>query len=76
MTSNADRLVDDYLKRLDRELGDLPRARRRELAEEIAGHIAEARASLPVKARPRFGICSSGWEIRRRSQRKLKSGPG
>jgi hypothetical protein len=50
MTSNADRLVDDYLKRLDRELGNLPRARRRELAEEIAGHIAEARASLPVES--------------------------
>jgi hypothetical protein len=49
MTSNADRLVDDYLTRLDRALGDLPRQRRRELTEEIAGHIVEARADLPVE---------------------------
>lgn len=28
MTSTADRLVDDYLKRLNRELADLPRGRR------------------------------------------------
>jgi hypothetical protein len=37
-------LVDDYLRRLERELADLPRARRREVVEEIAGHIEEARA--------------------------------
>jgi uncharacterized membrane protein len=46
MTTPADRLVEDYLERLDRELGDLPRERRRELAEELSGHIAEARADL------------------------------
>jgi uncharacterized membrane protein len=46
MTTDADHLVDDYLKRLDRELSDLPRQRRRELTEEIAGHIAEACADL------------------------------
>jgi uncharacterized membrane protein len=46
MTTDADHLVDDYLKRLDGELSDLPRERRRELTEEIAGHIAEARADL------------------------------
>jgi hypothetical protein len=49
MTSIGDRLVEDYLKRLERELGDLPRARRRELTDEIAGHIAEARANLEVE---------------------------
>jgi hypothetical protein len=49
MTSKADRLVEDYLKRLNRELGGLPRACRRELTDEIAGHIAEARANLPVE---------------------------
>jgi hypothetical protein len=43
----ADRLVDAYLKRLERELADLPRGRRRELVGEIADHIAEARAALP-----------------------------
>jgi HAAS len=50
MTATADRLVDDYLKRLDRELGDLPRARCRELADEIAGHIEEARADLHIES--------------------------
>ena len=50
MTSPADRLVDDYLKRLNGELTGLPRARRRELTDEIAGHIAEARASLQVES--------------------------
>jgi hypothetical protein len=46
MPSNADKLVSDYLKRLDAELRDLPRARRKELTEEISEHIAEARAEL------------------------------
>jgi uncharacterized membrane protein len=32
---------------LDVELDDLPRDRRREIVDEIAGHIAEARADLP-----------------------------
>jgi hypothetical protein len=38
----ADELINDYLKRLDRELGELPRARRKEIVDEIAAHIAEA----------------------------------
>jgi hypothetical protein len=46
MASTADKLVADYLKRLDAELRDLPRARRRELHQEISEHIAEARADL------------------------------
>jgi hypothetical protein len=46
MASRADELVADYLKRLNSELRGLPRARRRELVEEISGHIAEARADL------------------------------
>ena len=46
MTSTADRLVEDYLRSLDRELSGLPRARRRELTEQITSHIAEARAGL------------------------------
>ena len=44
MTSKADKLVAEYLKRLNDELRGLPRARRRELIDEISGHIAEARA--------------------------------
>ncbi|MEO8290085.1 MAG: DUF1700 domain-containing protein [Gaiellaceae bacterium] len=46
MSSTADKLVDDYLKRLNRELRGLPRARRRELLDEISEHISEGRASL------------------------------
>ena len=46
MSSTADKLVEDYLKRLNTELRGLPRARRLELVEEISEHIAEARADL------------------------------
>jgi uncharacterized membrane protein len=49
MASDTDKLVADYLGRLDRELRDLPRTRRRELVEEISGHIAEARADLETE---------------------------
>ncbi len=40
-----DQLAADYLKRLRRAARTMPRARRRELLDEIAAHIAEARAS-------------------------------
>jgi uncharacterized membrane protein len=46
MAAKADKLVSDYLKRLNGELRGLPRARRRELVDEISEHIAEARAEL------------------------------
>ena len=49
MTTDADRLVDEYLKQLKRELAGVPRARRRELLDEITGHIAEARADLAAE---------------------------
>jgi uncharacterized membrane protein len=49
MASTTDKLVADYLAGLDRELRGLPRARRRELVEEISGHIAEARADLETE---------------------------
>jgi hypothetical protein len=49
MTSAADQLVADYLKRLDRELRRLPRARRKEIVAEISAHIAEARALHPAE---------------------------
>ncbi len=39
--------VEAYLDRLDRELADLPGDRRRELVDEIRGHIDEALASMP-----------------------------
>jgi hypothetical protein len=44
MSSTADKLVEDYLKRLKGETSDLPRAARRELIQERSDHIAEARA--------------------------------
>jgi hypothetical protein len=46
MSSTADQLIERYMKHLRVELEDLPRARRRELEQEIAEHIAEARANL------------------------------
>ena len=44
--TTPDKLVERYLKHLEVELDDLPRDRRREIVDEIAGHIAEARAGL------------------------------
>jgi HAAS len=49
MASSTDKLVADYLKRLNAELRNLPKERRRELVEEISSHIAEARASLETE---------------------------
>ena len=46
MSTSADKLIDDYLDRLELELADFPPARRRELVQEISEHIAEARAGL------------------------------
>jgi hypothetical protein len=50
MSSTPDRLVEKYLKHLDVELDGLPRARRREIVDEISGHIAEARADLGAES--------------------------
>ena len=46
MSTTPDKLVERYLKHLEVELDDLPRDRRREIVDEIAGHIAVARAGL------------------------------
>lgn len=46
MTAN-DRIVEDYLARLDAALAPVPAARRDEIRREIAAHIAEGRAELP-----------------------------
>jgi uncharacterized membrane protein len=46
MSTTPDNLIKRYLKHLEVELDDLPRDRRREIVDEIAGHIAEARAGL------------------------------
>jgi uncharacterized membrane protein len=46
MSTSTDKLVEDYLDPLERELADFPSARRRELVQEISEHIAEARVAL------------------------------
>jgi HAAS len=46
----ADRLVAEYLARLDAALRDLPAARREELVEQVSEHIATARAELGDQA--------------------------
>ena len=48
--SDTDALVADYLKRLEKELSDLPGARRRELVQEISEHIDEARSGLEAES--------------------------
>ena len=44
--THANAIVDGYMKRLDGELEGLPAGRRKEVASQIAEHIAEARAQL------------------------------
>jgi uncharacterized membrane protein len=64
--------TDQYIRRLEDELRDVPRARRRELVEEIEGHIEEGQAAghpereildqlgdpedIAAEARERFGV--------------------
>lgn len=42
-----DKLAKEYLRRIEREMSRLPGPRRRELREEIAEHLATARAENP-----------------------------
>jgi uncharacterized membrane protein len=44
MKTDTQGLVDRYLKELERELRLLPRARRREVMDDVRSHISEARA--------------------------------
>jgi hypothetical protein len=44
--TSTDQIVDDYLRRLNAALKDLPRDRRRELVEEIREHIEVGRTEL------------------------------
>lgn len=44
--SVLDRLVDDYLERLESELAGVPRAGRREVVDEIEAHIWESLAEI------------------------------
>lgn len=49
MTRPADRLIHEYIRRLEAALRDLPANRRRELLEDIKAHIAEGRAELSTE---------------------------
>lgn len=46
MNATRNRLVDEYLRRLDRALHDLPRDRRGEIVQEIKEHIEQALSEL------------------------------
>jgi len=48
-TTSADNIVGRYLGALDHELRTLPAVRRREVMQEIAGHVAAARAELAAE---------------------------
>jgi hypothetical protein len=54
VTTKADKLLDDYLKRLNAELRGLSQARRRELVEEISEHITAARAEFDLEDEARI----------------------
>jgi uncharacterized membrane protein len=48
MTSTPEQLINDYLRQLDRELEDLPRAQRREVVQEISEHIEDVKSAGQV----------------------------
>lgn len=56
MTHALHPLAEDYLDRLDRAAAHLPRARRRELADEIEAHILEALSPEPSEAEVRNAL--------------------
>lgn len=45
--ADGNRLIADYVRRLERELADLPRSARNDLIDEIEEHISEALAEQP-----------------------------
>jgi uncharacterized membrane protein len=47
---HADQLVSDYLERLDSALASVPAARREEILDEIAQHIADERSRLETES--------------------------
>ena len=53
MSRTPDQLVEDYLRELDAELAALPRQTRREVRDDIASHIAEARTGRESEAEVR-----------------------
>ena len=53
MTHTLHPLAEDYLERLDRAAAHLPRARRRELVDELEAHIVEALGPEPTEVEVR-----------------------
>src|SRR2546422_2144461 len=45
-TTSFDRVVEQYLSRLRRELSDLPKRQRDDLIAEIGDHVAQARTDI------------------------------
>ena len=74
MSTTPDKLVERYLKHLEVELDDLPRDRRREIVDEIAGHIAEARPGSSTRPRRTCATSSKVSATRRTSPRTRVSG--
>lgn len=60
MSTTPDKLVERYLKHLEVELDDLPRDRRREIVDEIAGHIAQAAQISDTRRRRTYATSSKG----------------
>src|SRR4051812_50171730 len=48
-TRHIDRIAEDYLRRLNDELGVLPGRQRREIMDEIRGHLAGRRADMAAE---------------------------
>ena len=49
-TNHEDRLVDDYLDRLEEAMRSLPGARRREVVEDVCGHLDAALAEAAAES--------------------------
>ena len=71
-----DQLAAEYLKRLRRAAGGLPRARRRELLEAIQAHIAEARAAGAVPLRDVLDDLGEPGEIAAAAGGGMRAGAG
>ncbi|MDA0180005.1 hypothetical protein OJ997_06840 [Solirubrobacter phytolaccae] len=60
MTHTLHPLAEDYLERLDRAAAHLPRARRRELVDDIEAHLLEALSPEPSDAEVREVLARLG----------------
>ena len=73
-----DRLVDEYLQRLEAAAAHMQRSRRVELVAEIREHIEAALREEDAATKQRCGTCSNDWARPRRSStppRRPREGP-